>query len=53
LIHVGTSNWAFAREGSTTGVIEVHHGIVRDVGIANAKLTDSRKAQLTFIKRAF
>jgi 6-phosphogluconolactonase len=53
VVHVGASNWYFAREGSTTGIIEVHHGIVRDVGIANAKLTDSRKAQLTFIKRAF
>jgi 6-phosphogluconolactonase (cycloisomerase 2 family) len=52
-IHVGASNWYIAREGSTTGIIEVQHGIVRNVGIANAKLTDSRKAQLRFVKRAF
>jgi 6-phosphogluconolactonase len=53
VIHVGASNWYFAREGSTTGIIEVNHGVVREVGIANAKLTDNRKAQLRFIKRAF
>ncbi len=53
VIHVGASSWYFAREGSTTGIIEVHHGIVHDVGIANAKLTGNRKAQVSFIKRAF
>jgi 6-phosphogluconolactonase len=53
VVHVGASNWYFAREGSTTGIIEVNHGVVREIGIANAKLTDSRKAQLRFIKRAF
>jgi 6-phosphogluconolactonase (cycloisomerase 2 family) len=53
VIHVGASNWYMAREGSTTGVIEVRQGIVREVGVANAKLTDSRKTQLRFIKRAF
>jgi hypothetical protein len=52
VIHLGAGNWYLAREGSTTGIIEVHRGIVREVGVANAKLTNNRKAQLRFIKRA-
>jgi 6-phosphogluconolactonase len=53
VIHLGASNWYFAREGSTTGILEAHRGVVVDVGIANAQLTGNRKAQLRFIKRAF
>jgi 6-phosphogluconolactonase (cycloisomerase 2 family) len=50
-MHIGASDWYMVRDGSTTGVIDVQHGIVVDVGIANAKLTNGRKAQLRFIKR--
>jgi len=31
-------------------VLKVCHGIVEEIGIANAQLTKGRKAQLTFMK---
>jgi 6-phosphogluconolactonase (cycloisomerase 2 family) len=53
VMHIDGGDWYTIRNGSDTGVIDVHHGIVQDVGIANASLTGSRKAQLRFIKRFF
>jgi len=52
-MHVGAGDWYTIRNGSSTGVIDVQHGTVHDVGIANARLTGDRQAQLRFIKRFF
>jgi len=50
-MHVGAGDWYAIRDGSSTGVIDVQHGIVHDVGVANARLTGDRQAQLRFIRR--
>jgi hypothetical protein len=47
-IHIGRNDWYMAT-GSTTGVIQVRHGIVEEIGIADAKLTRDRRAQVAFI----
>ncbi len=52
LFHIGLNWWYFAPHGSWTAVLKVRHGIVAEVGIANGRLTRTRKAQLAFIGRA-
>jgi hypothetical protein len=50
-MRVGLNNWYLAPNGSTTAVLKVRHGIVREIGIATKMATRGRKAQLTFIKK--
>jgi hypothetical protein len=49
LFHIGLNFWYFAPQGSWTAVLKVRHGIVLEVGVADGRLTRSRRAQLTFI----
>jgi len=48
--HVGRNYWYTAHNGTTTAVLKVRHGIVQEIGIADAKLMHGRKAQRAFIK---
>jgi hypothetical protein len=48
--HIGLNYWYLAPNGGSTVVLKVRHGIVQEVGIANAKFTRGQKAQLTFLK---
>ncbi len=47
--HIGLNFWYMARNGASTAVLKVRHGIVEEVGIADAQLTRSVKAQRAFI----
>ncbi len=47
--HIGVNFWYMARNGTSTAVLKVRHGIVQEVGIADARLTHSKKAQRAFI----
>ena len=49
-MRVGANAWYMAPNGSTTAVLKVVHGIVQEIGIANAKLTHTRKTQGAFIR---
>jgi len=49
LFQVGLNHWYLDSYGSWTAVLKVRHGIVEEVGIANAELTRTRTAQRTFI----
>jgi hypothetical protein len=48
--HVGLNYWYTAHNGSTTAVLKVRHGIVQEIGIADAALTHGRRSQRAFIK---
>jgi hypothetical protein len=48
-MHIGANYWYMAPNGSTTAIIEVRDGTVREIGTATKLLTQNRKAQLTFI----
>jgi hypothetical protein len=52
LFHMGINWWYFVAHGSWTAVLKLRHGIVAEVGIADGRLTKSRKAQLAFIHRS-
>jgi hypothetical protein len=52
LFHIGINWWYFVRRGPWTAVLKVHHGVVAEVGVADGRLTASRKAQLAFIRRS-
>ncbi|MDQ6820391.1 MAG: hypothetical protein M3076_08670 [Actinomycetota bacterium] len=52
LFHIGINWWYFVQHGSWTAVLKLHHGIVAEVGIADRRLTNSRRAQLAFIRRS-
>jgi hypothetical protein len=47
--HIGRNYWYMARDGSSTAVLKVRHGIVEEIGSANRQLTESRKAQRSFM----
>jgi hypothetical protein len=48
--HIGLNDWYMARNGASTAVLKVRHGIVEEIGSANHELTKSRNAQRSFIK---
>ncbi len=56
LFHIGVNWWYFVPHGSWTAVLKLHHGtpqsVIAEVGIADGRLTNSRKAQLAFIRRS-
>ena len=49
VFHVGQNDWYMAPDGASTAVLKVRHGIVQEIGIADAALTHTRRAQRTFI----
>jgi len=48
--HVGLNWWYLAPNGSSRGVLKVRHGVIDEVGIATARLTQSRPASRRFLK---
>jgi hypothetical protein len=49
LLAVGANDWYFAPAGPATAVLEVHGGLVQEVGIATKQLTRTRAADRRFI----
>ena len=47
--HVGLNDWYMAPDGVTTVILKVRHGIVQEIGIADATLTHTRRAERAFI----
>ena len=48
--HVGLNWWYLAPNGRSRGVLKVRHGVIEEVGIANARLTRTRRAALRFLE---
>jgi len=47
--HVGLNYWYLAPHGVVTAILKVRHGIVQEIGIANARLTSKRAAERAFL----
>lgn len=47
--HIGANDWYLVANGSSTGVLKVRKGIVEEVGIANKRITRTRKADRAFL----
>jgi hypothetical protein len=50
MMRVGVNDWYLAANGSSTAVMLVRAGTVKEIGIATKMITHGRKAQLQFIK---
>jgi 6-phosphogluconolactonase len=48
-MHVGLNDWYMAANGSTTAVVKVRGGTVREIGIASLALTRTHTTRLSFI----
>lgn len=46
--HIGLNYWYLAPYGASRATLKVRHGIVEEIGIANPKLTASRRAAFRF-----
>jgi hypothetical protein len=51
-MRVGANRWYLVRAGTSSGVLEVRHGIVAEIAIAERVLTGSRRAERALL-RAF
>jgi hypothetical protein len=49
-LRIGPKIWYLPRQGASHGVLEVRHGEVEQVGIADGQLTSSRKAARLFLE---
>jgi len=47
--HVGLNWWYLVGDGQSRGVLKVRHGVIEEVGIANAALTSGRHATWSFL----
>jgi hypothetical protein len=48
--HVGLNWWYLAPNGSSRGVLKVRDGVIEEIGIANPRLTRTRRAALKFLE---
>ncbi len=48
-LHIGLNWWYLVPDKSSRGVLEVRHGIIKEIGIADKQLTDSRRAEFRFL----
>jgi len=46
---IGLNNWYLARLRGGTGVLKVRHDVVEEIGIADPRLTRTRREQATFL----
>lgn len=46
---IGLNRWYFAPNGSSRGLLKVRHGIVEEIGVAQAALVRGRRAKLVFL----
>ena len=49
-IHIGLNDWYLAPNGASAAVLKVRRGIIEEIGIGDKALTNTRKAQLAFLK---
>lgn len=49
-LHVGKNFWYLARLSKSTAVLKVRHGIVEEIGIADRRLTKTRRQQAMFMR---
>ncbi len=47
--HIGLNDWYLVGNGSSTGVLKVRHGVIEEVGIADKRLTGTRRADRWFL----
>lgn len=47
--HIGLNTWYLARGRLATGVLEVRHGVIQEIGIANPALTSKRADAIQFL----
>lgn len=47
--HIGSSYWYLAPAGPSRAVLQVRHGIVEEIGIADNQLTRNRRAALRLL----
>jgi hypothetical protein len=47
---VGRNDWYLAPTGAATAILKARHGVVQEVGLASAKLTQNRAAQRKFLR---
>ncbi len=48
--HVGLNDWYLLRDGRGRGILKVRHGAIQEIGIANRKLTSSRRSANRFLR---
>jgi len=46
---IGLNTWYLCPNGPSRGVLKVRHGIIEEIGIADKRLTNSRRAALRFL----
>ena len=49
-IHVGLNDWYLAANGAATAVFKVRSGVIQEIGIGDKSLTNTTKADKTFLK---
>jgi hypothetical protein len=47
---VGLNTWYLTPNGSSRGVLKVRHGVIEEIGIADKRLTGSRRGGLRFFE---
>jgi hypothetical protein len=47
---VGLNQWYLAPAGGATAILKVRHGVVQEIGLASARLTQNRAAQRKFLR---
>ncbi|MDQ6834931.1 MAG: S9 family peptidase [Actinomycetota bacterium] len=50
---VGRNRWYLFADGASRGVFKVRHGMIQEIGIANARLTRDRRAAYVFLRSFF
>jgi hypothetical protein len=48
-LHIGINDWYLTPNGQSTGVLEVRHGIIEEIGIASKDLTNTRRNARRFL----
>jgi hypothetical protein len=49
-LHIGLNDWYVGRDGTAAVVMKVRHGIVEELGIADARLVRTRRATSVFMR---
>ncbi len=52
-LHIGFNYWYLASNRLSRAVFKVRHGIIEEIGIANARLTQNRRAAFRFLNSFF
>jgi 6-phosphogluconolactonase (cycloisomerase 2 family) len=49
-VHWGLNDWYVVPGGASNGLLKVRHGVIREVGVVNKRLTNGRAAQLRLLR---